>query len=210
MAQPSGTLKDIDGNVYPTIQIGTQEWMAENLKTTRLNDGKSIALTKDNEEWGHLITPGYCWYNNDEVYKNTYGALYNWYAVMNDKLCPRGWHVPKSAEWSSLADFLGGESISGGQILLRGELKSVRTAPDAHPRWDPPNTGASNKSGFSALPAGMRSYFGSFQYLGKFGFWSCASDSPTYEGMRYDNAHLFRTSGNSKDGYSVRCLKDQR
>ena len=100
------TLKDVDGNLYHTITIGTQIWMVENLKTTRYNDGTSIQLVIDNQEWYNRLTPGYCWYNNDpETYKNTYGALYNWFTVKTGKLAPTGSHVPTNADWTILLDF---------------------------------------------------------------------------------------------------------
>jgi uncharacterized protein (TIGR02145 family) len=182
--------------------------MGENLRTTRYNDGTQVPLVTDLEVWSSLTSPGYSWHNNDATaMKNTYGALYNGYAVMTGKLCPSGWHVPSNAEWDELTRYLEGQGVVGGQVLLWGELKSVRTDPEAQPRWDKPNTGATDKSGFSALPGGMRTYMGSFEYLGKFGFfWS--STGSAFMGLRYDNAHIFRAWGNSKDGYSVRCLKD--
>ena len=106
---------DIDGNVYHTVTIGTQVWMVENLKTTKYNDGTAIPLVTDNTAWGALTTPGYCWYNNDSAtYKNTYGALYNWYAVNTGKLAPTGWHVPTDSEWTVLTTYLGGQSVAGG------------------------------------------------------------------------------------------------
>ena len=106
---------DIDGNVYHTVTIGTQVWMVENLKTTRYNDGTAIPLVTDGTAWAALTTPGYCWYNNDSAtYKNTYGALYNWYAVNTGKLAPTGWHVPTDSEWTVLTTYLGGESLQAG------------------------------------------------------------------------------------------------
>lgn len=100
---------DVDGNVYKTVTIATQRWMAENLKTTKLNDGTSIPNVTDGKAWKNLTTPGYCWYDNDpKYYGNTYGALYNFYAVETNKLCPTGWHVPTDAEWDILIDHLGG------------------------------------------------------------------------------------------------------
>src|SRR5271157_74086 len=110
------TVTDIDGNVYHTINIGTQEWLAENLRTTRYSDGSPIPLVTDSLTWGKLITPGYCWYNNDSAtFGRTYGALYNWHAVNTKKLAPKGWHVPSDSEWTILINFLGGEDVAGGQ-----------------------------------------------------------------------------------------------
>ena len=212
-AQASGKVRDIDGNEYSTIIVGKQEWMVENLKTSKLNNGSRIALIRDDMEWQASTDAAYSWYeNNEAAYKEVYGALYNWYAVNTGKLCPRGWHVPGHDEWSELCNYLGAEDMPGGPVLMNGELKSTRTVPDDHPRWDGPNTGATNKSGFTALPGGNRSYLGIFNYIGKFGFWWTSTESYNYawyRGMRYDNSDVFMTSGNMKNGLSVRCLCDK-
>ena len=100
-------VKDIDGNKYKTIKIGTQIWMAENLKTTHFNDGTSIVQIDKYDDWKGLISPAYCWYANDSTNKEVYGALYNWYAVNTKKLCPKGWHVPTDEEWKQLEICLG-------------------------------------------------------------------------------------------------------
>jgi uncharacterized protein (TIGR02145 family) len=103
-----GSVTDIDSNVYRTIQIGAQTWMAENLKTTRYDDGNAIPNIIDNSLWVTLKTGAYRWYNNNKfAYKNLYGALYNWYTVRTGKLCPVGWHVPSDDEWKQLEMALG-------------------------------------------------------------------------------------------------------
>ena len=105
-SQP-GIVKDVDGNLYTTIKIGTQVWMSENLKTTKYKDGTAIPLVTDNTAWSNLTAPGYCWYNNDAAtYKSTYGALYNWYTVNTGNLCPAGWHEPTDAEWTTMENYL--------------------------------------------------------------------------------------------------------
>ncbi|MBI5010148.1 MAG: fibrobacter succinogenes major paralogous domain-containing protein, partial [Bacteroidia bacterium] len=140
----SAQVSDIDGNVYQTVTIGTQVWMKENLKTTKLNDGIALPNVIDNAAWAALTTTGYCWYNNDATtYKSTYGALYNWYAVNTGKLCPIGWHVPSDDEWTLLTTFRGGYSVAGGKLKETGTL-----------HWTSPNTGATNETGFTALPGG--------------------------------------------------------
>lgn len=140
-----GTVTDVDGNVYQTIGIGSQFWIAENLKTTKYNDGTSIPLVTDNRDWSLLFTPAYCWYNNDEINnKITYGALYNWYTLNTGKLCPSGWHVPNNTEWAVLASYLGGPEVAGGKMKVPGT-----------DYWNSPNTGATNSSGFSAFPGGL-------------------------------------------------------
>jgi uncharacterized protein (TIGR02145 family) len=202
---------DADGNFYATVVIGDQEWMAENLKTTKYNDGTAIPNVIDGGVWKTLTTGAYAWYANDEAtYKNAYGALYNWYAVNTGKLCPTGWHVPTDAEWGTLIDYAGGATVAGGK------LKSTRTAPDdAHPRWDSPNTGATDAYGFSALPGGYRySESGpSFFLVGTVGYWWTSTDESEVFAWS-------RTIGNSGEhvghhvdyekmyGLSVRCLRD--
>jgi uncharacterized protein (TIGR02145 family) len=195
-------LVDIDGNIYHAVPIGTQVWMVENLKTTKYNDGSAIPLVTDNTAWGALVTPGYCWYNNDLVtYGNTYGALYNWYAVSTGKLAPTGWHVPSDAEWEVLGTYLGGDAVAGGP------LKETGTA-----HWISPNTGATNSSGFSALPGGYRDTNGSFNNIGNGGLWwsSTAYGATTswYLYIFYNSAGVYLFTNFSADGFSVRCVRD--
>ncbi len=152
---------DVEGNSYNTIVIGTQTWMAENLKTTKYNDGTSIPLVTSSTTWGTLSTPAYCWFNNDEATnKVTYGALYNWYTVNTGKLCPSGWHIPNNTEWTTLTDYLGGQSIAGGKLKEAGTV-----------HWTTPNTGATDEVHFTGLPAGARGGAGEFNILGSYGYW---------------------------------------
>jgi uncharacterized protein (TIGR02145 family) len=145
-----GIVKDQDGNAYKTVNIGNQVWMAENLRTTKFNDNKTIPLVKDSTAWSNLITPGYCCYDNDaETYLSLYGALYNWYAVNTGKLCPEGWHVPSDEEWITLRTYLGGEELAGGKMKESGIS-----------HWQSPNAGATNQSGFTAIPGGVRGIVG--------------------------------------------------
>jgi uncharacterized protein (TIGR02145 family) len=150
---------DGDGNVYNTVTIGTQIWMKGNLKTMKFNYGTSIPNVTDNTTWAGLTSAAYCWYNNDAAtYKTTYGALYNWYAVdvaSNDgkNVCPAGWHIPSDAEWTTLTDYLGGASVAGSKLKETGTT-----------HWLSPNTGATNESGFTALPGGGHSRNGNIIY----------------------------------------------
>jgi uncharacterized protein (TIGR02145 family) len=204
-----GTVIDIEGNVYKTIQIGsksiqsTQVWMAENLKTTSYNDGTSIPNVTDNAIWGGLSTGAYCWYNNDAAtYKNIYGALYNWYTVNTAKLCPAGWHVPNDSEWTTLITYLGGYSVAGGKLKETGTT-----------HWLSPNTGATNESGFTALPSGRRNYnTGSFELIGSFGLWWTSSAE---DATRAYSRWVFYNDGSSgvdgdynQYGYPIRCVRD--
>ena len=194
---------DADNNNYSIVQIGTQTWMAENLKVTHYHNGDAIPNITDSTVWGGLTDGAYCWYKNDEAsYKNIYGALYNWYSVNDSRnLCPTGWHLPSDAEWTALTDFLGGESIAGG------EMKETGTA-----HWLSPNTGATNSSGFTALPGGGRSYSGSFISLTSLAtFWSSTENSSTTawgRSLGYDTEPVYRHYGNKPDGFSARCVRD--
>jgi uncharacterized protein (TIGR02145 family) len=198
------TVKDDDGNSYTTVTIGTQVWMKENLKTTKYNDGTSIPLVTDATAWTNLSTPGYCWYNNDAAnYKAPYGALYNWYTVNTGNLCPTGWHVPTDAEWTTLTDYLGGTSVAGGKLKEEGTVN-----------WNSPNTGATNESGFTALPGSGRSYVdGIFDYIGDYGYWwSSTVSSTSYAWVRelsYDLTDIISGGrGHINYGFSVRCIKN--
>ena len=200
-----GTVTDIDGNVYHTITIGTQMWLVENLKTTKYNDGSAIPMVTDNAAWVYLSTPGYCWYNNNVNYKNTYGALYNWYAVNTGKLAPTGWNVATDADWTILTKYLGGDSIAGGK------MKSTGTIEASTGLWYSPNTGATNSSGFTAVPAGYRDH-GVFGGIGVEGVWWSTTEGGFYGawcrdlGCGGNNVHI----GNATEshGYSVRCGLD--
>jgi len=206
-----GGVFDFDGNFYSTVVIGNQVWMAENLKTTHYNDGTPIPNVVSNSEWRYLSTGAYAWYENDEAtYKNAYGALYNGYAVNTGKLCPTGWHVPTDAEWTTLITYAGGENVAGGK------LKSTRTAPDdAHPRWQSPNTDATDAYGFSAFPGGRRYYSdGSFYSVGDYGYWWSSTAQGLgvpdnwYRYMLYNYGGAYRSGYSIKYGLSVRCLRD--
>jgi uncharacterized protein (TIGR02145 family) len=195
-------VKDIDGNIYSTLTIGSQIWMVENLKTTRCNDGTAIPMIADSTAWSSLTTAGYCWYENDEAtYGATYGALYNWYTLENDNLCPAGWHVPANEEWMTLTTYLDSEKLAGGQLKEAGTT-----------HWESPNTGATNETGFTALPGGSRDNFGDFNYIGYIGYWWTSSQVggtnawPRF--MTYNSSSVDRFPNNKKNGFSVRCMKD--
>ena len=206
-----GSMTDQDGNVYKTVNIGAQTWIAENLKTTRYRNGELIHYVTDNTQWKNLASGAYCNYNNDDKNKNVYGYLYNWYAV-NDirNLAPQGWHVPSDAEWTTLYSFLGGEDVAGFKLKESGI-----------DHWNDPNSDANNESGFTALPGGLRgniTFFGTsfgygYSYLGRDGiWWSCSTDSTsTYAGYRILDYYLSKGDKgySGKDyGYSVRLVKD--
>ncbi len=204
-------VKDIDNNRYDIITIGTQTWMAENLKTTRYNDGTLIPLITDNTLWGNASTnasPGYSWYNAPNESSNliAYGALYNWYAINttangNKNVCPTGWHVPTDVEWTTLTTNLGGESVAGVKMKEAGL---------AH--WLSPNTGATNESGFTGLPGGYRYNSGTFYLIGGSGLWWSSkgydATNAWIRGLGSGNGDVFRGDGIKGSGFSVRCLRD--
>jgi uncharacterized protein (TIGR02145 family) len=198
---PPVTITDIDGNVYHTVTIGNQVWMAENLQTTRFNDGTAIPPVSGDSAWAADTAPGYCWYGGDSAAgRATWGALYNWYSVNAGKLAPAGWHVATDTEWSILMDVLG-DSVAGG------ELKDTGTS-----LWSSPNAGATDQTGFSALPAGYRAYDGVFQSGGMYGYWWSATANGAglawyrYVGYNYASANRSYTDMNS--GFSVRCVRN--
>ena len=194
------SVTDADGNEYNVVTIGTQTWMAENLKTTKYNDGTSIPLVENDNSWENLTTPGYCWYKNDPLYGNFYGALYNWYAVNTGKLCPTGWHVPTQAEWTTLIDYLGGSSIAGGKLKQTFIL-----------HWHEPNE-ATNESGFTALPGGYRDVYTTYKEVGIVGrFWTAteSSDDRAWDKALWNS--ITDVNGLTllkSNGESVRCVKD--
>ena len=151
----TGTVTDIDGNTYQTVKIGDQWWMAENLKVTCYRNGDAIPNITDGTTWASLSTGAYCEYNNDINNVATYGRLYNWYAVTDSRnIAPAGWHVPSDAEWKQLEMYLGMSQSEADATGWRGtdeggKLKEVGTM-----HWNSPNTGATNESGFTALPGG--------------------------------------------------------
>ncbi len=205
------TCIDIDGNVYNTIIIGNQEWMAENLKVTHYRNGDEIPTGYSDEEWSQLDdteTGVFAIYDDDPANEDTYGNLYNWYAVDDTRdICPDGWHVPMDTEWTELTDYLGGTSVAGGKMKSTGYIEGDNGL------WYFPNIGATNESGFTALPGGYRyGYDGLYYSIGGSGhFWSStAYDS--YSAWRrslyyyYSSGHRYYYD--KQFGLSVRCLKD--
>jgi len=199
----STSVTDIEGNVYPIVVIGSQTWMKENLKTTKYRNGDAIPNVTDNTAWLNLSSGAYCWYNNNYgTYGATYGALYNWYTVSDNRnVCPIGWHVPSDGEWTNLTEYLGGESVAGGKMKEIGST-----------HWNSPNTGATNESGFTALPGEERNDLFSSQ-IGRYGFWwsSSVNTNPWYRGLFYNQSYIYVNSDCTKNyGFSVRCIKDAK
>jgi uncharacterized protein (TIGR02145 family) len=190
-------IKDVDGNIYHTVTIGTQIWLAEDLKTTRYNDSTPIPLVTDTVEWGSLHSGAYCWANNDESYKTIYGALYNWYTTNTGKLCPLGWHVSSDSDWETLIDYCGGWEVAGGK------LKEAGTA-----HWEATNLGATNEFGFTALPAGGRGCNGKFSVIGRdLGYW-CPPRCGDFRSLCSDRTWIYLTESVACEACCVRCVKN--
>ena len=207
------TVTDIDGNVYNTVTIGTQIWMKENLKVTHYRNGDSIPNVTNISQWGLLDTGAYCNYNNDSNNVSIYGRLYNWKTVDDSRhSCPVGWHVPSNSEWNILEKYLDitVDTTIGGMIGtdIGGKLKETGTT-----HWLSPNTGATNSSGFSALPGGDRSANGFYNGIEYDGRWWSATTSVYIDNawtrILYNNDSRMSRNGNSKaEGYSIRCICD--
>jgi uncharacterized protein (TIGR02145 family) len=197
---PSNSVTDADGNVYPTVIIGTQEWMAENLKTTKYCNGDSIPNIADEpaSDSGAWVS-----YQNDSQYEELYGKLYNWFAVNDSRnICPCGWHVPTDAEWTELTDYLGGEEVAGAKMKSSGPMD-----------WPSQLTGAAtNESGFSALPGGYSSNGFSFNSVSTGGWWWSSTENTTvnawYRELFYLNGTVQRYYNNKGFMVSIRCVKD--
>jgi uncharacterized protein (TIGR02145 family) len=200
-----GTMTDQEGNIYKTITIGTQTWMAENLRTAIYNDGTVIPMVTEKTTWANLTSGAYCNYNNTTNSDTiaTYGRLYNWFAVNTGKLAPKGWHVPTDDEWTTLTNILGGSSTAGGKLKEAGTI-----------HWNGSNLGATNESGFTALPGGIRGTNGVFDGIGGYGYWWSvteydASSSWVWDwAMYYDGSYVLRDLDYEELGFSVRCVKD--
>ena len=199
----TGTVTDIDGNVYPTVKIGNQWWMAGNLKVTNYRNGDYIPHLTDNAQWTDFAIGAYCNYDNDEGNVSAYGCLYNWYAADDSRnIAPQGWHVPTEAEWQTLVNYLGGSSVAGGK------MKEAGTS-----HWDSPNSGATNESGFSALPGGLRyDVNGDFYYMDQAAYFLSTSAYDDYTVWYVGLSSSWREANIERlgkhQGYSVRCVRD--
>lgn len=211
---------DVEGNSYNTVQIGNQCWMKENLKTTKYNNGTSIPNVTDSTSWPNLTKGAYVWYNNDINWKNIYGALYNWYTVIDsNEICPTGWHVPSHDEWTMLTDFIGGWIPPYGNMLKSCRQVNSPLAGDCltdeHPRWEAyENYYGTDDFGFSGLPGGYRYWGdGTFIYIGRIGICWSTTEFPLTGGARltglFHNYDLvYHGDRHKNDGFSVRCIKD--
>jgi uncharacterized protein (TIGR02145 family) len=198
-------ITDVEGNSYKTVYIGTQQWMAENLKVSKYSDGTTIPNITDNRDWASNTTGAWAYYNNDVANNAKYGKLYNWLAISqttngNKNVCPTGWRVPSDAEWTVLTNYLGGSNVGG-------KMKEVGTT-----NWKSSNIIYTNTSLFTGLPGGTRHDNGNYANVGYYGkWWSSTELSPglaLYRYLYYGNDDAYRDYSLERSGLSVRCLKD--
>jgi len=216
---------DIDHNIYYTVRIGEQTWMSDNLKATRYSDGSTIPRVEERLAWFgfSLYTRAYCWYENYGAIGAEYGALYTWPAAMNinsgsdikpgniQGVCPDGWHLPGDSEWKQLEMFLGMSQAEADEENWRGENEGGAMKHSGIQYWTSPNTGSTNESGFSALPAGWRDGAGYFRNLGTSArFWSSSKrgDYAWVRQLDYNSSLIFRGTIGLYEGISVRCIKN--
>ncbi len=200
-----GSVTDIDGNRYATIQIGTQVWMAENLRTTRYQNGDPIPNVRDIGAWSRLETGAWVHYENNSSYEIPYGKLYNWYVVSDSRnVCPSGWHVPTEEEWLKLSDYLGGEDVAGASLYNSNSQ-----------HWRFANQESNNSSGFAGLPGGVRTHIASdvddsFGSIGVWGNWWSATEEDDYTALNWSltvSTYLLAMPENEKKmGLSIRCV----
>ena len=201
-------ITDIDGNVYHTVIIGTQVWMLENLNTTHYRNGDLIPNITDGYTWQYMTSGAYCNYNNYAPNAVTYGRMYNWYAISDSRnICPVGFHVPSQAEWQTLLNYLGDASTVGGKLKSTSNL------------WISVNVGATNSSGFAALPGGYRrivlggeTEYGKFANLGATAYFWSSENFDTNNAIsfyiNYNASGILTAQNNKISGYSVRCIHD--
>ena len=209
----TGTVTDIDGNTYQTVRIGNRWWMAENLKVTRYRNEDGITKIHHAAIWSQTTEGAYCNYDNDDNSADTYGSLYNWYAVNDSrKVAPEGWHIPTDAEFKELELYLGMSETELDATNLRGTNEGGKLKEETLTYWNTPNTGATNESGFTGLPGGYRGYEGGYIDKGINGhFWSQTGNSGSTSWHRilwYNSAGIDRQYYSNQYGFSIRCVKD--
>jgi len=199
---------DAEGNVYTTVKIGTQCWMAQNLKTTLYNNGDFINTGLSDLAWRTTTLGAYSTYPGIADYSDTYGNLYNWYAATDPRgICPIGWQLPTDEQWQELSDFFGPDSTAGGALKSEGQLELGTGL------WQSPNVGATNMSGFSALPSGSRLPLSNYLFLNQNADWYSATENGTggafFRTITYQSGTFYRDSSfNKNGGIGVRCVRE--
>ena len=224
---PENRLIDVDGNIYRTVKIGEQTWMAENLKVTKFSDGTPIPHVPAKADWFELLREdlGYCWYENYRALGYEFGALYSWPAASRDLygsdinpsdiqgVCPDGWHLPSDSEWDELELYLGMDPKELDKQDWRGTDEGGKLKRAGTRDWVSPNTGATGETGFNAQPSGFR--HGSAEFIGMGSttrYWTATKNGYSYAWYRqldYDNSAIGRDFQGVYRGHSVRCVKDE-
>ena len=207
LREVSYTVSDIDSNHYHLVKIGSQYWLRENLRVTHYRNGDAIPAVTADAQWKNLTTGAYSDYDNLASNGSAYGHLYNWHALNDSRgLCPANWHVASDAEWTTLGNFLGGDTLAGGK------LKSTGTIEGGSGLWYAPNTGATNSSGFTGLPGGYRINYGNFYSIGNVAYFWSSSDTASVNAWNLvldaNNGELTRNFNLKTNGFSIRCCKD--
>jgi uncharacterized protein (TIGR02145 family) len=214
----TSSVTDINGNTYVTIKIGTQEWMQENLRTTKYNNGDVIPTGLNYVQWSNATTGAWTYYNDSAQYNNPYGKLYNWYAVADSRgLCPTGWHVPTDSDWNVLVkqlDYAADTSQNSyNQSPVAGwYLKTPGSLLTGNGLWLATDTATNNSSGFSGLPAGYCSLSFDFDKISLGGYWWSSTEiitaGPWARNLNYTDPFVLRKIYDKRYGFSVRCIKD--
>ncbi len=215
---PPETVKDIDDNIYKTIKIGSQWWLVENLKVTRYRNGDSIHHVPDDLEWPVIKSGAYSIYDHAGLNIDTYGLLYNWFAVNDNRgIAPVGWHIPTDDEWKELEIFLGMEQSEVDDDFWRGTNEGGKLKEADFMHWKNPNEGATNESGFTALPNGYRnnksSEFSTITYQAH--FWASTEYNSTQpkdfawgRSLHRQKSTVSRRYHDKQTGFGVRCIMD--
>lgn len=212
----TGTVTDVEGNIYKTIKIGDQWWMAENLKVKKFRNGSGLQSLAADADWINVTAGGFCTYENDPDNFQSYGLLYNWYSVADTaNLAPEGWHIPSDEEWKILEMHLGMDPVAADRAGWRGSDEGDKLKVKENSGWSPfANVWATNESGFTALGASCRLPNGGFGQPGlkSTGFWwtisEVAGNEVWYRYLDYKNSNIFRAHDSKRYGFSVRCIKD--
>lgn len=215
----SQTVSDIDGNIYPTVILGSQEWMAENLKTTRFNNGDLIPHVELNDRWESTEDPAWSWYNNNNFLDQLYGKLYNGHVVLDERnVCPEGWHIPTDADWRTMLHTLC-DTENCEEVWFENQPQSGWTGTDEGGKikstnyWNSPNTGANNSSGLTVLPGGYRYFDGNFYTFGEYtNIWTSTMRSDSVNMWFWapinNRADIYHGYGDPNNGQSIRCMRD--
>ncbi len=210
---PPNSIQDLDGHVYSTVHIGTQRWMAENLRSVHYGNGDPIAYLSQDAPWS--IATGGAWsnYATDASYDALYGKLYNWYAVIDPRnVCPAGWHVPTDADWMELEEAVGVPFAELDDVGGRGFAANAGGKLKSTALWDAPNTGANDSSEFSGYPGGCRTAAGGFTGLGSKGFWWSATEQDIIVSwsrqLYWNSGTVYRQTLGKRQGGSIRCVQD--